>query len=140
MLAPMFEQLDFLYIPSTDVAGDAKYFTEVLGGRLAFAIDDDGTRVAMVEMTEGPPALLFTDHLEGDRTIFIYRVANLRKSLRSSPGAAGSRKKRSRSRRGRAARSSHRKASGSRSTNGRDPTWNRTSSGAGTSEANRRSV
>ena len=86
MLAPMFEQLDFLYIPSTDVAGDAKYFTEVLGGRLAFAIDDDGTRVAMVEMTEEPPALLFTDHLEGDRTILIYRVANLRKALKELAG------------------------------------------------------
>jgi hypothetical protein len=82
----MFEQLDFLYIPSTDVAGDAKYFTEVLGGRLAFAIDDDGTRVAMVEMTEEPPALLFTDHLEGDRTILIYRVANLRKALKELAG------------------------------------------------------
>ena len=78
----MFEQLDFVYIPSTDVASDATYFTEVLGGRLTFAIDDGGTRVAMVEMTEGPPALLFTDHLEGDRTIFIYRVANLRSALK----------------------------------------------------------
>ncbi|HJR19946.1 MAG TPA: hypothetical protein VJ922_09550 [Actinomycetota bacterium] len=78
----VFEQLDFLYIPSTDVAADAAYFTEVLGGRLAFAIDDDGARVAMVEMTEGPPALLFTDHLEGDRTIFIYRVTNLRRALK----------------------------------------------------------
>jgi len=86
MLAPMFEQLDFLYIPSTDVAGDAAYFSEVLGGRLAFAIDDDGTRVAMVEMTEDPPALLFTDHLEGDRTIFIYRVENLRNALKELAG------------------------------------------------------
>ena len=82
----MFEQLDFLYIPSSDVAADARYFTEVLGGRLAFAIDDDGTRVAMVEMTEGPPALLFTDHLEGDRTILIYRVVNLRKALKELAG------------------------------------------------------
>ncbi|MGH2794303.1 MAG: VOC family protein [Actinomycetota bacterium] len=78
----MFEQLDFLYIPSTDVAADAAYFTEVLGGRLAFAIDGDGARVAMVEMTEGPPALLLTDHLDGDRTIFIFRVTNLRRALK----------------------------------------------------------
>ncbi|MGH2728583.1 MAG: VOC family protein [Actinomycetota bacterium] len=79
---PPFEQLDYLYIPSTDVAADAKYFTEVLGGRHEFSIDDGGTRVAMVRMTEDPPALLFTDHLEGERTIFIYRVASLRKSLK----------------------------------------------------------
>ncbi len=73
MLAGKFEQLDYLYIPSTDVAADARYFTEVLGGRLEFAIADGGTRVAMVKMTEDPPALLFTNHLEGDRTIFIFR-------------------------------------------------------------------
>ncbi len=82
----MFEQLDYLYIPSTDVAADARYFTEVLGGRLNFAIDDNGTRVAMVRMTEDPPALLFTDHLEGDRTIFIFRVANLRSALKELAG------------------------------------------------------
>lgn len=78
---PPFEQLNYLYIPSTDVAADARYFTEVLGGELVFAIDDGGTRVAMVRMTEDPPSLLFTDHLEGDRTIFIFRVANLRVAL-----------------------------------------------------------
>ncbi|MEX2555027.1 MAG: hypothetical protein WEB06_05290 [Actinomycetota bacterium] len=76
-----FEQLDYLYIPSTDVAADAKYFADVLGGSLVFAIADGGTRVAMVKMTEDPPALLFTDHVEGERTIFIFRVANLRNAL-----------------------------------------------------------
>jgi hypothetical protein len=87
MLVPMsqgaapFEQLDYLYIPSTNVAADAKYFSEVLGGSLVFAIADGGTRVAMVKMTEDPPALLFTDHLEGERTIFIFRVSNLRRAL-----------------------------------------------------------
>ncbi len=77
--SPPFEQLDYLYIPSTDVSRDAAYFSEVLGGSLLFAIADGGTKVAMVKMTEDPPALLFTDHLEGDRAIFIFRVANLRK-------------------------------------------------------------
>ena len=81
MLGRMFEQLDYLYIPSADVAADARYFAEVLGGRLEFAIADGGTKVAMVRMTEEPPALLFTDHLEGDRTIFIFRVENMRKAL-----------------------------------------------------------
>lgn len=76
-----FEQLDFLYIPSADVAGDASYFTEVLGGRLIFAIDDGGTRAAMVELSQGPPRLIFTDHLEGERPIYIYRVENLKRAL-----------------------------------------------------------
>ena len=79
---PPFEQLDFLYIPSADVAADARYFSEVLGGRVVFAIDDGGTRAAMLEMSAGPPRLIFTDHLEGERAIMIYRVANLRTALK----------------------------------------------------------
>jgi hypothetical protein len=79
--SPPFEQLDYLYIPSTDVARDAAYFSEVLGGSVMFTIADGGTKVAMVKMTEDPPALLFTDHLEGDRTIFIFRVASLKRAL-----------------------------------------------------------
>jgi hypothetical protein len=79
---PPFEQLDFLYIPSADVAADARYFAEVLGGKVVFAIDDGGTRAAMVEMTPHPPRLIFTDHLEGERAIMIYRVPKLREALK----------------------------------------------------------
>ena len=35
----MFEQLDYLYVPSHDVASDVAYFTDVLGARLVFAIE-----------------------------------------------------------------------------------------------------
>jgi hypothetical protein len=72
-----FEQLDFLYTPSDDVARDTRYFVDVLGARCVFAIDDSGTHVAMVELTGGPPRILLTDHLEGDRPILVYRVADL---------------------------------------------------------------
>ena len=51
----MFEQLDYIYQPSRDVAADVRYFTETLGGTLIFAIEAMGTRVAMVELTDGPP-------------------------------------------------------------------------------------
>jgi hypothetical protein len=77
-----FEQLDYLYTPSQDVAADARYFTEVLGGRLAFAIEAMGARVAKVELTDGPPHILLTDHLDGDRPVFIYRVADLEEAMR----------------------------------------------------------
>ncbi|HEY6628509.1 MAG TPA: VOC family protein [Acidimicrobiia bacterium] len=76
-----FESLDFLYIPTQDVAGDAAYFTDVLGGTLVFAIEEWRTRVAMVEMTVGPPHLLFTDHVDGERPILIYRVEDLEATL-----------------------------------------------------------
>jgi hypothetical protein len=34
-----------------------------------------------VRLTEGPPLVLFTDHLEGDRPILVYRVADLEAAL-----------------------------------------------------------
>lgn len=40
--SPPFEQLDFLYTPSRDVAADMTYFTEVLGARVLFAIEGMG--------------------------------------------------------------------------------------------------
>jgi hypothetical protein len=76
-----FEQLDFLYTPSRDVAGDMAYFADVLGGRVVFAIEAMGTRVAMIELAQGPPRILLTDHLDGDRAISVYRVTDLQRSL-----------------------------------------------------------
>jgi hypothetical protein len=74
-------QLDFLYTPSGDVAADAAHFVDVLGARLVFAIEAYGTRVAMLELSEGPPAILLTDHLEGERAILVYRVDDLEAEL-----------------------------------------------------------
>ncbi|HET9085256.1 MAG TPA: hypothetical protein VFN41_12730 [Candidatus Limnocylindrales bacterium] len=73
----MFESLDFVYMPSRDVAADMGYFTDVLGARLIFAIDGMGARVAMLELTEAPPKILLADHLEGDRPVLVYRVPDL---------------------------------------------------------------
>jgi hypothetical protein len=63
------------------VAADASYFTSVLGGELVFAIQEWNTRVAMVRMSPTPPDLLFTDHVEGERPILIYRVADLQATM-----------------------------------------------------------
>lgn len=81
-----FEQLDFLYVPSRDVAEDLAFFSEVLGGRVMFAIDSMGTRVAAVRLTEDPPLVLLTDHLEGDRPILVYRVPELGAALTELEG------------------------------------------------------
>ena len=75
-----FEQLDYLYTPSRDVAADMRYFVDVLGGRLGFAVEGMGARVAMVELASGPPHLLLADHLDGERPILVYRVEDLRKA------------------------------------------------------------
>jgi catechol 2,3-dioxygenase-like lactoylglutathione lyase family enzyme len=73
----MFEHLDYIYMPTTDVAADVAWFTDVLGGRLVFAIEGMGTRVAMVELTEEPPRILLAGHLDGDVPILVYRVDDL---------------------------------------------------------------
>ena len=76
----LFEQLDYLYTPSRDVAKEVRYFVDVLGGRLGFAVEGMGARVAMVELANGPPHLLLADHLDGDRPILVYRVDDLGKA------------------------------------------------------------
>jgi hypothetical protein len=85
-VATPFEQLDFVYMPSTDVAADLTYFTDVLGARLSFAIEGMGTRVAMIELTDGPPRVLLADHLSGDRPVLVYRVAALEPALDALEG------------------------------------------------------
>jgi hypothetical protein len=81
MSASPFGRLDFLYTPSDDVAADMAYFSEVLGGHVEFAVESEGTRVAAVALSDEPPLVLLTDHLEGRETIFIYRVDDLQASL-----------------------------------------------------------
>ena len=73
----MFESLDFLYTPSPDVAADMAYFHEVLGAEIVFAIDGMGARVAALRQAPGPPLVLLADHVEGERPILVYRVADL---------------------------------------------------------------
>lgn len=75
--AAPFGRLDFVYTPSRDVPADKAFFTDALGARLVFAIDEGGTKVAMIELSEDPPRILLADHLEGDQPILIYAVDSL---------------------------------------------------------------
>lgn len=76
-----FDSLDFIYHPSRDVKRDMAYFTDVLGGRLHFAVEGMGARVAAIELAPPPPLLLLADHVEGDTPILVYRVPKLREAL-----------------------------------------------------------
>ena len=76
-MSPPFQSLDFVYMPSTDVAAEVEYLTQVLGARPVFAIEAFGTRVAMVELSEEPPRILLAGHLSGERPILVYRVPSL---------------------------------------------------------------
>jgi hypothetical protein len=88
MTDPHLGPLDYIYAPSSDVAADAKWFTEVLGAKLAFAIDESGTRVAMLRLGTDEAALLLTDHLPDERPVFIYRVDDL-PAMSAAMGARG---------------------------------------------------
>lgn len=68
--------LDFVYMPSRDVAAELKELIEGLGAEVVFAIEAFGARVAMLRPGEGP-ALLLADHVDGERPIFVYRVPDL---------------------------------------------------------------
>jgi hypothetical protein len=76
-VAAPFGQLDFLYTPSADVAADAEALVASVGAEVEWAIEAFGARVALVRLGDGPPAVLLTDHLEGERAIMVYRVPDL---------------------------------------------------------------
>ncbi|MGI8571455.1 MAG: hypothetical protein ACR2L9_02280 [Solirubrobacteraceae bacterium] len=77
----MFDRLDFVYLPSRDVAADVMHFRHRLGAELVFAIEAFGTRVAMVRLDRDPPALLLAEHLEGDQPVLVYRVGDLERAI-----------------------------------------------------------
>lgn len=78
-----FESLDFVYMPSRDPTADMTYFTDVLGGRLVFAVEGMGARVAMVELSAEGPRILLADHVEGEAPILVYRVPDLDAALKA---------------------------------------------------------
>lgn len=73
--------LDFVYLPSRAVAEDVEHYTRGLGGELVFAIEAFDTRVAMVSLSDQPPALLLAGHLEGEEPVLVYRVDDLERTL-----------------------------------------------------------
>lgn len=75
------KSLDFIYHPSRDVARDMTYFVDVLGGKLLFAVEGMGARVAAIELAPPPPLLLLADHVKGDTPILVFRVTDLKKEL-----------------------------------------------------------
>src|ERR687892_301194 len=80
------DRRDFISMRSRDVAADGEYFADILGGRIVFAIEAMGARVSMIELTDQPPKLLLTDHLEGERPILVFRVRELERSLAELEG------------------------------------------------------
>ena len=74
-----FGPLDFVYLPSRDVAADVAHWTRA-GGEVVFAVERFDTRVAMMTVGSGPGFLL-AQHLEGDAPVLVYRVDDLAASV-----------------------------------------------------------
>jgi hypothetical protein len=81
-IAP-FEELDFVYMPSRDVEADLRYYSNVLGAEVVFAIEAFGTRVAEVKVSPGPSRLILAEHLEGEAPVLVYRVDDLEGAITS---------------------------------------------------------
>jgi hypothetical protein len=77
----MFESLDFVYLPSRDVAAELERYTGVFGASPVFAIEAFGTRVAMISLADAPPAILLAEHLEGEEPVLVFRVGDLDASV-----------------------------------------------------------
>jgi len=117
----VFDDLDFLYFPSSDVAADAGHFTARLGGELVFAVERFGTRVAMVRLASQGPHVVLAQHLDSDPPVNVFRVADLADAvadLRARGAAVGERFE---FRSARVSRSTTPDRSASRSTSALDP-------------------
>ena len=79
---PPFEALDFLYMPSKDVAADLAFYEDRLGARVVFAIEAIGTRVAEVQLSAGGPRLILAGHLDGEAPVLLHRVKSLETTLK----------------------------------------------------------
>jgi hypothetical protein len=75
------DALDVLYVPSRDVQADVRFYRDTLGGRVIFAIDAMGTRVAEVALAPQGPRVLLADHLPGDAPVLLHRVSDLDETL-----------------------------------------------------------
>jgi hypothetical protein len=84
------ESLDFLYMPSRDPAAELGWFEATLGAEVVFAIEAFGTRVAMLQLTPGPPAILLAGHLEGERPVLVFRVESIEAAVAELEAAGGS--------------------------------------------------
>jgi catechol 2,3-dioxygenase-like lactoylglutathione lyase family enzyme len=82
------EALDVLYVPSRDVEADLTFYREVLGARVAFAIEAMGTRVAEVAISPQGARLVLAEHLGEDAPVLLHRVSDLDETL-AQLGACG---------------------------------------------------
>ena len=71
---PLFQSLDFIYVPTEDVDASARRYVEELGAELVWKVRGMGTVLACLRVSDTGPAILLSGHLEGATPILICRV------------------------------------------------------------------
>lgn len=71
-----FNKLMYLYMGTSNFESDFHYYHSVLGGKLHWAFDRFGAKVAAFEIGEGP-LILIADHLNPPTCMPIYEVKDL---------------------------------------------------------------
>ena len=77
----MFESLDFVYAPTSEVDAAAARHVKVLGAELVWKVRAMDTTVAALRVSDAGPQILLSGHLQGERPILVYRVADYRQSV-----------------------------------------------------------
>ena len=72
----MLGSLAYLYVGSAAFEADVRFYRDILKGRLAWAFERFGARVAAFELSSGPLVLL-ADHRPAGEVRLLYRVENL---------------------------------------------------------------
>jgi hypothetical protein len=79
----MFESLDFIYVPTGDVDAAAAHHVGALGAEPLWTVRAMDTMVAALRVSSIGPQILLSGHLEGDRPVLVYRVADYQQTLHS---------------------------------------------------------
>lgn len=77
----LFESLDFLYVPATNIEVSIRYYTNMLDGELLWKIHAYGVWVVCIKISTNEPHILLADHIEKKDLILNYRVNNLDKTF-----------------------------------------------------------
>lgn len=82
MSTPLFEALDYLYLPAPEIEAAIDFYTETLGGELLWRIRDGDTWVAAVRLVPAAPLVVLANHLEPGRGLLVYRARSLAETQR----------------------------------------------------------
>lgn len=86
----MFQSLDFVYVPTSDVDDSAQRYVEELGAELVWKVRGMSSVVACLRLSDAGPSILLSGHLEGTMPILIYRVADYAAAVEALRAAGAS--------------------------------------------------